>query len=132
MMQSQARKYKVEGLVPRTQALKQLPLTQFDRGAPACPITLGLIERLRGKVVADIGSDRTTTQRLRQMASAAASQVENGKRARCETVSKNTLYASIDLVVKHIVMVKDFFIDRPRIKKIFSGGFRHGLGRHLH
>src|SRR5713226_1683956 len=127
MMESKAGKYKVEGFVTRTQALEQLPLTQFHRATQACQITPGLIERFRGKIVADIGSDRTTTQRLRQMASAAASQVENGKRARCETVSKKALHASIDLVVKHIVTVKDFLIDRPRIKKIFFGGLRHGF-----
>ena len=61
------------------------------------------------------------------MASAAASKIENGKQARSITICKKALHASIDLVVKHIVAVKDFLINRPRVKKILFGGLRHGF-----
>ena len=61
------------------------------------------------------------------MANAAASKIENGKQARSITICKKALHASIDLVVKHIVAVKDFLINRPRVKKILFGGLRHGF-----
>src|SRR4029077_8797691 len=61
------------------------------------------------------------------MASAAASKIENGKQARSITIGEKVLHASIDLVVKHIVALKDFLINRPRVKKILFRSLRHGF-----
>ena len=53
--------------------------------------------------------------------------IEENKRPAARTVGKNSSDVSINLVVKHIVALKDFLINRPRVKKILFRSLRHGF-----
>ena len=61
------------------------------------------------------------------MARTAATKIEDRERARAITVLKKLLDIFIDLIVKHVIAAEHFFINRPRIEKVFFSDFGQGV-----
>src|SRR5438132_1985173 len=79
------------------------------------------------QIVTKIAANRAAFHRPSQMARAAAAEVEQRERAIAITIGKDALHIAVDLVVKHIIMVKYLVINRPLIKKLPDDLFTHGF-----
>ena len=79
MMKSKAREDDVEPLVTFAKPLKQIALMQFQRTTQPGKILPRVRERHVGEIETDVSIQRTALQRLRQMARAAATEVEESE-----------------------------------------------------